>query len=236
MSGILFFALFLLFGIPKSLPGQSYSVSYAGVPVVNVSIQSKMSGDVWFGEYHAWVKRAVSLIYSVDNTYRIKAQPGSWLPLTYTKSIHEGKAKYKLTFQYNQSEHTEKFPDGNQIAFPDSAYNLFSAMLWAQYHKWVVGEHRELLVEVDGQFWPVQIEATERGVYKYKRSDISTIKVGVTFGNPQSGQNFHGKKDILSRELPQVGRKLLLWIDTENKIIYQIQMPMQPFSIWARLR
>lgn|GEM_PF-1526008 len=214
---------------------EQYTVSYAGVPVVNVSIQTETTSDYWFGEYHAWVKKGVALFYSVNNTYRVTAQPDTWFPLSYTKTIHEGKSKYDLTFRYDQTQHTETFPNGSTVAFPDSAYNLFSAMLWVQHHRWSVGEQRTLLVEVDGRIWTVKIVAPRYDTYLYHESSISVMRVEITFDSTENGSVYQGKKDILSRELSQPGRKLLFWVDPVQHLIYQIQVPMQPFSIWARL-
>lgn len=214
---------------------EQYTVSYAGVPVVNVSIKTETGNNYWFGKYHAWVKKGVALFYSVDNTYHIKAQPRTWHPLSYTKTIHEGSSKYNLTFLYDQTQNTETFPNGHTVAFPDSAYNLFSAMLWVQHHTWTVGEERTLLVEIDGRIWTIEIVASQYDTYLYHDSSISVMRVEITFGTPQNSTVYEGRKDILSRELPQPGRKLIFWVDSTQELIYQIQVPMQPFSIWARL-
>ena len=226
--------LFVFSPAVSQAANQSYSVSYAGVPVVNVTIHTETDGKAWYGEYHAWVKRGLGLFYSVDNTYRIIAIPQSWLPVRYTKTVREGEEVYSQQYSYYPERNTVLFPGGTTASVPDSLYNLFSAMLWVQHHEWTVGETRTFPVDVDGQIWQVQADAASRDTGEYRGDKISLIQIRVTFLRKEGTDMFEGKKDILSSQLPHPGRKILFWIDTSEQAIHQIQVPMNPFSLWAR--
>lgn len=231
---VAFWSILLLPPACQRAENQSYTVSYAGLPVVNVSIQTETDGKKWSGEYRAWVKKGLRLFYSVDNSYHITAVPEIWLPLRYNKAVHEGDREYTQEYLYNPTKQTETFPNGIQVSAPDSMYNLFSAMLWVQHHPWKVGEEREIAVEVDGQVWRVQLHSSGEETLHYNGRDIKTKKIPVTFLRREGNNLFQGRSDILSKDLPATGRKLIFWVDTSARVIYQIRALMKPFSLWAK--
>jgi len=212
-----------------------YTVSYMKIPVLNVSISSNIQGEVWKGRYQASIKPAFSYIYDIDNIYEIQAEPNTWLPKRYVKQINEGKHHEQQTFQYNRNNNSVTLPTGRSVDFPRGTHSLFSAMLWVQHHNWTPGESRSMNVEIDGRRWRITLNCVESTLLQGFGDPVKIHLVKVQFGEPVGGTKLDQRTDYLSANIAAKGRILRFWIDTKKDLIYQIFIPMGPFSVKARL-
>lgn len=206
------------------------------IPVLNVSISSNIQGDVWTGRYQASIKSAFSYIYDINNIYEIRAEPNTWYPLEYVKRINEGKHHETQRFTYNLSRNSLTLPTGASVPFPGGTHSLFSSMLWAQHHNWTVGESKEMNVEIDGRRWRISLHCIESATLRNYGEPAQTQLVEAKFIEPVGGKTMDRRTDYLSANIAAKGRVLRFWIDTDKDLIYQIFVPMGPFSVKAKLK
>lgn len=225
-----------LFTPPLQAEQYHYTVSYMKIPVLNVWISASRQPGLWTGQYRAAVKPAFSYIHAIDNIYTIKAEPQSWRPHQYIKQIHEGKHEYQQTFTYDLTDQRMQLRGGRALDFPQGTHSLFSAMLWVQHHDWVSGESRVMVVEIDGRRWQITLRCQEEPIIYPGDHRVKTALVNVTFDTVIGGGKLSGRTDYLSANIAASGRILQFWIDTSEDVIYQIHVPMKPFSVKAKLQ
>ena len=211
----------------------SYTVSWLGLPVVDLTIAGEASDSAWVVVYRTRTRRWFERIYSVDNRYRIAVDSASGYPLRYEKDIRERRRGRHFWAQYDSTTRLVTYANGLQRPFPVGTHSLFSALVWIQRHPWELDEERPLLVEIEGVTWQVDVRCT--AVASSSRTHGPLVKVEVRFGAQVSGEPVLSTTDILTRMLPGEGHQLRFGVDPERQVVKWVEFGPRPFPIRAKL-
>ncbi|MFB0516916.1 MAG: DUF3108 domain-containing protein [Candidatus Neomarinimicrobiota bacterium] len=218
----------LLFAQPLS-----YTVSWLGVPVVDVTLTKVESDTACRVEFRARTRPWFDHLYSVDNRYCIWVEPGTGRPVRYEKQVLERGRADHLWARYEQNPWRVVYGNGLERPWQEDAHNLFSALIWAQRHEWQAGEDQVLLVEVEGAVWQVIAECSELIPAEEPGGPITVIE--ARFERQEYGEPVLSTTDILSFMLPGVGHRLKLGLDQERDQVKWAEFGSRPFMVRAEL-
>ena len=211
----------------------SYTVSWLGLPVVDLTVSGEASDSARIVVYHARTRRWFNQIYSVDNRYRILVDSVSGVPLRYEKDIRERGRGRPFWAQYDSTARLVTYANGLQRPLPAGTHSLFSALEWIQRHPWELDVQWPLLVEVEGVTWPVDVRC--KAVAASSGTEGPLVEVEARFGAQVSGEPVLSTTDILTRLLPGDGHRLRFGVDLEHKVIRWVEFGPRPFPIRAKL-
>ena len=211
----------------------SYTLSWLGIPVVEITVAQVESTAGVQHEYHARTRRWFKPIYAVDNHYRIWLDAVSGYPLRYEKEIHERRHSNHLWAQYDLDSRQIIYGNGEQRPWPEPTHTFFSALVWVQRHPWRIAELQPLVVEVEGVVWQVAARCT--GQLSADRKDGPLSVVEVRFERQVAGRPVLADTDIVTRMLPGEGHAIRLGIDPLKLRYNWIEFGSQPFLVRAKL-
>ncbi|MBA7598526.1 hypothetical protein ES703_05544 [subsurface metagenome] len=211
----------------------SYTVSWLGIPVVDVTITLAESDSSCHAEYHAQTRPWFNNLYSVDNRHRIWVDPAEGYPLRYEKRILERGRADSLWARYDRNSRQVVYANGLIRPWRESAHSLFSALLWVQRHDWTAGEEQILQVEVEGVVW--QVSAACKGVIGAREKGGSVMEIRTRFERQLYGEPILSTTDILTHMLPGKGHQLRFGLDTERDEVMWIEFGSIPFQVRAEL-
>ncbi|MFC1543333.1 DUF3108 domain-containing protein [Candidatus Neomarinimicrobiota bacterium] len=221
--------------LPLLLPAQSlsYTVSWLGVPVVDVTITMTESDSSNHAGFHARTRSWFDRFYSVDNRYRIWVEPIGGYPIRYEKSILERGQADSLWAQYEQGRQRVVFANGLERPWREDTHALFSALLWIQKHNWTIGEEQDLLVEVEGVVWRVSSRCLDE--LNAGNSMGPIVEMQARFEQQLYGEPVLSTTDILTHMLPGEGHRLRFGLDLERDEVRWIAFGTGIFQVRAEL-
>ena len=211
----------------------SYTVSWLGIPVVEITVAKVENAAGFQQEYRARTRRWFDPIYAVDNRYRIWLDANSGYPQRYEKEIRERRHSNHLWAQYELASAQISYANGEQRPWPEPTHNLFSALVWIERHPWRVAETRQLLVEVEGVIWQLVAHCTEQLSAARKGGPLSTVE--ARFEGQVTGDPVLAESDIVTRLLPGAGHEIRLGIDPVAQRYNWIEFGSLPFMVRAKL-
>lgn len=209
-------ALICALGLPTLLVSQpiSYTVSWLGVPVVDVTIELVEADGYSQADYRAQTRSWFETFYAVKNLYQIWVDPESGLPIRYEKRILEDGNADSLWASYEQNPRRVVYSNGLERPWQRDGHSLFSALLWVQQHDWSVGEEHNLLVEVEGVVWEVSTVCTEAA--EGGEDDGRVVEMQARFERQMYGEPILSTTDILTRMLPGEDKQLQFSLNLER--------------------
>ncbi|MCK4578287.1 MAG: DUF3108 domain-containing protein [Candidatus Marinimicrobia bacterium] len=228
------FALIAWAAGPLALAAQqnSYTVSWLGIPVVDVSVVWQETDSVWSAEYRATSRDWFNRVYAVDNSYRIDMHPVTLRPLKFEKLIVENNNSSHFVTKYDTTAEKAIYANGLERHWRPDDMTLFSSLAWVERHAWMAGESDTFTVEIEGIFWAV--EATCSAVTTTE-SGMELVQVGVTFLGIRSGEAVLSSTDIVTALLPGEKHFLRFTIDRIQRRIQDIRFGRIPFQVRATI-
>ncbi|UCH62268.1 MAG: DUF3108 domain-containing protein [Fidelibacterota bacterium] len=211
----------------------SYTVSWLGIPVVDVTITLTESDSSCHAEYHAQTRPWFNNLYFVDNRHSIWVDPVEGYPLRYEKLIHEHGQVDSLWASYNQNPQKVVYANGLMRPWQEGAHSLFSALLWVQRYDWTAGEEQILQVEVEGVVW--EVSAACSGVIGTRDEGGAVMEMRARFERQLYGEPILSTTDILTHMLPGEGHQLRFSLDIERNEVMWIEFGSIPFLVRAEL-
>ncbi len=221
--------------LPVLLSAQplSYTVSWLGIPVVDVTITLAESDSNCYAEYHAQTRPWFNRFYSVDNRHRIWVDPAEGYPLRYEKRILDRGRADSLWASYEQNPRKVVYANGLVRPWREGTHTLFSALLWVQRHDWTAGEEIVLEVEVEGVVW--QVSAVCSGVIGARENGGTVMEILTCFEQQLYGEPILSTTDILTNMLPGEGHQLRFGLDVEHDEVVWIEFGSKPFQVRAEM-
>jgi len=211
----------------------SYTVSWLGIPVVDVTITRVNSDTALVAEYRARTRPWFDRLYSVDNRYRIRVDPDSGYPGHYEKQVLEQGRADSLWACYEHNPRRVVYANGLERPWREGTHAFFSALLWVQQHAWQADEELVLLVEVEGVLWQVTVQCTEMVAAVEPEGPL--VAVTARFDRQVSGEPVLSTTDILTYMLPGVGHRLRFGLNPERQEIEWAEFGSRPFMVRAEL-
>lgn len=231
MSGTV---LVMLMIWPAIAGGQQkeYTVSWLGIPVVDIEVLGVSSDLGREVTYHAVTRRWFNTIYSLDNRYTVELLTGRANPWRYSKQILERGHSDSLSVRYDDELKLAVYSNDLVRVWEPTDHNLFSSLLWLEERQWKAGEQYDVRVAIEGVTWEVAIQCDA----VMSNVDIADeARVTVTFIEPVAGEPVLSSTDMLTHLLPGIGHRLRIGLDMAAKRIMWIEFGRQPFMIRARL-
>ncbi|UCD39233.1 MAG: DUF3108 domain-containing protein [Fidelibacterota bacterium] len=230
--------VFILWGIlilPTAVLAQSlsYTVSWLGIPVVDVTIMVSERDTSIQAEYHAKTRSWFDSIYAVDNRYWIEVDPVTFSPRYYRKQILERGRADSLWVRYPPQVPQVTYSNGIERAWVNDTHTLFSALLWVQHYDWELDEELRLPIEVEGVLWEAGVECVD--VIPSRKSGIQSVEVKARFERRVAGEPVLSTTDILTYILPGVGHRLNVALDPVEDEVKWIEFGAAPFVVRAEL-
>ena len=228
--------LILLALLPAKSVSQplEYTVSWLGVPVVDVAIDT---GEDEFGrytEYQAQTRPWFNRIYSVDNRYRIWMDEAHEHPIRYKKWILERGNRDSLLARFDlKNPPGAIYSNGVELPWTPERQTFFSALVWLQHHNWELNERHVLEVEVEGVIWEVELVCRNSTVDDTGSTDI--VEVVANFLDRLQGQPVLATTDILTYMLPGEGNHLQFSLDIQRDLILWTEFGSWPLLVRADL-
>ena len=223
----------LLLPVLLSAQPLSYTVSWLGIPVVDVALTLVAGDSSLQAEYQARTRPWFDYFYAVDNRYRVWVDPGTGYPARYEKRILERGRANHLEVRYERNPRRVVYANGLERPWPDETHTLFSALLWVQRHDWKPAEERQLLVEVEGVVWEVAVASVK--VVRSGKPGEPLVEVRVRFDRQVSGEPVLSDTDILTRLLPGEGHELRFGLDPRRDVVKWVEFGSKPFMVRAEL-
>jgi len=220
--------------LPGVAQGQqrSYTVTWLGIPLVDVGI-NVADGD--FGQwvtYTAKTRAWFDAIYSIDNWYQVQFPAWDLRLGGYRKRIMEKGHLDSLTATYRPDNGEVVYSNGIVRIWNRGDHNFFSALIWLERRHWKAGERHVMAVEIEGVTWEVLAECRE----VVEVNDMpSEYLLQVTFTRVMRGEPVLSRTDMLTHMLPGIGHKLMLSLDSKRLQILWIELGRVPFIVHARL-
>lgn len=211
----------------------TYTVSWLGIPVVDVSIEANGNNGEIHGIYMAVTRPWFSAIYSVNNRYKIIADSATGLPLSYEKTILEKEWHNQFSATYSIIDGEVHYSNGAISSWSDDMHTLMSALLFVQHHDWDRGEVMTLRMDVEGRVWPVELKCmnTELAEDTGRRE----AEIVASFGDEATGTAVLDHTDILTTMLPGPGHRLIFTVDLDYKWVRRIVFGRFPLLVKAEL-
>jgi len=210
-----------------------YTVSWLGLPVVDVTVESNPGDSTLIGHYQARTRPWFDRFYLVNNQYWIVVDTLSGQPVTYRKEVTERDNRREFHADYRFQDGKVVYANGAERSLEAGDQNLFGALLWVERRQWEEGEQQALVVEVEGIFW--QVSAVCDDIRRDEATAASIARVVIRFQEQLRGVAVLSRTDILTGLLPGVGNELRLEIDLQRRQILSIEFGFLPFLIRARL-
>lgn len=217
---------------PAAGQARSYTVSWLGVPVVDVTITVTENHEGTVGHYRAVTRRWFDTFYALDNDYEVELLQGLPGPSTYWKKVLERGNRDSLSVAYDAARGRAVYSNGLERRWQTGDHNLFSALMWVERHGWASGEAHELQVEVEGVTWHVTVTCDAVLAAEGPEADV---RVTVIFGEILRGEPVLSTTDMLTHLLPGKGHQLRLSLNPESRQIRWIELGRKPFVIRARI-
>ncbi|MEE9466267.1 MAG: DUF3108 domain-containing protein [Candidatus Neomarinimicrobiota bacterium] len=210
-----------------------YMISWLGLPVVDVTVESNPGDSTLKGHFQARTRPWFDTFYSVDNQYWILLDKLSGQPVAYRKEITERDNQREFHVDYRFQAGKVVYANGAERSLEAGDQNLFGALLWVERHRWEEGEQQALVVEVEGIFW--RVSAVCDDIRRDEATATSIARVVIRFQERLRGEAVLSRTDILTGVLPGVGNELRFEVDMQRRQILSIEFGFLPFLIRARL-
>ncbi len=217
----------------SALVGQSnsYTVTWLGIPVVDVTVAVEPGDTVLQGLFTAKTRPWFDPIYAVDNRYSVACSTDGNFPLNYTKHINEQDQESSFSTAYHVGTGAVEYSNGLRRIFPRGYHNLLSSLLWVERRDWRAGERLDIRVEIEGTLWQVAIHCREI----IAASAGPTAEIEVLFKARVGGEPVLSHTDIVTHKLPAVDRKMVFFVQLDGKLIEAIEFGRPPFLVRAAL-
>jgi hypothetical protein len=228
--------MFLLLFFPMVILPQplNYEVTWLGVPVVDVAIDSHADERGGYTEYQAYTRDWFDRIYSVDNQYRIWVDDVNGQPLWYEKQIHERGVRDSLITRYDLKNPPRAiYSNGAERPWTPEGQTFFSALIWMQHHDWETHEKRVLNVEVEGVMWEVELVCLNGAHSDTGSTDV--VEISIHFLAQLEGEPVLATTDVLTYMLPGEDHQLRFALDVEHDLIHWVEFGSWPFIVRAEL-
>ncbi len=210
-----------------------YTVTWLGVPVVDITIRHSENAGPPHLEYHARTRSWFDRFYSVDNRYRIWVDPATGEPTRYEKDVLERGRRDDLWARFDADSRTITYANGLHRPWPAGTHTLFSALLWMQRHPWSLDEQQPLQVEVEGVTWQVSARCTALVPADQPNGPLEVLE--AHFEARVSGEPILSTTDILTAMLPGKGHRLRLGVDPDRQEAVWVEFGPKPFQVRAKL-
>jgi hypothetical protein len=212
----------------------NYTVSWLGVPVVDVTIDTGVDDRGGYTEYQAKTRDWFNRIYSVDNQYRIWVDEDNGQPLRYEKQIYERGVRDSLWARYDLKNPPRViYSNGAERVWNPEGQTFFSALVWLQYHDWEISERHVLEVEVEGVMWAVELVRQKSS--RPEPDGTQSVEISANFLDRLQGEPVLGTTDVLTYMLPGEDHHLRFFLDTEQDLILWVEFGAWPFIVRADL-
>ncbi len=211
----------------------AYTVSWLGVPVVDVTIRHLEDPGPPHVEYRARTRSWFDRFYSVDNRYSIWLDPATGAPARYEKEVLERGRRDDLWALFDKDSRTITYANGLHRPWPPGAHTLFSALLWLQKHPWSLDEELPLQVEVEGVFWRVSTRCTALIPTGQPADTLAVLE--ARFEERVSGEPVLSTTDVLTAMLPGKGHRLRIGVDPARQEVVWVEFGPRPLQVRAKL-
>ena len=231
---LIFSMAVLLQMLPGVMSAQErvYTVSWLGIPVVDVGVNVRENTGGMDIVYTAKTRSWFDPIYALDNRYEVHLPAGGTSPSTYRKQIVERGHQDSLAATYRLSTGEVVYSNGIVREWNEGDHNLFSALTWLERRPWRRGEKHTIPVEVEGVTWEVLVECYDVAEVDGAPPECLLL---VTFVRVLRGEPVLSSTDMLTHLLPGVGNKLRLGLDSKRLQIRWVKLGRAPFVVRARL-
>lgn len=209
-----------------------YTLSWLGIPIVDVTITMEMGDTLIHGLYRASTRPLFDKVYAVDNLYEIWVRSESHRPVRFSKTILEKGRQKTFWAQYQSDPQKIIYANGLERKWSDDNHTLFSALLWVQHHPWKEGEDRDILVEVEGVTWLVNVHCVEVERARVN-GGLGQAEIDVLFRNISFGEPVLSTTDILTHMLPGEGHHLKFGLDLDHQEVLWAEYGSRPFLVKA---
>ncbi len=210
-----------------------YTVSWLGLPVVDVTVETSSDDSTRQGYYQARTRPWFDKLYSIDNHYWITVDTLSGQPVRYRKQITERGNEREFHTNYRFDIGKVLYANGAERSLEAGDQELFSSLLWVEDHQWELGEQLTMTVEVEGIFWQVFVICED--IRHDEVSDVHIARVLVRFEGQLRGEAVLSRTDRLTSMLPGPGNELRLELDLENRQVLALEFGSLPFLVRARV-
>lgn len=234
-AGATWLLLALVFFGPLVAAAQTrtYTVSWLGLPVVDVTITHSVQDSLRNSHYQARTRPWFNSFYSVDNQYWIFQDTLSGQLVRYRKQIKERTRRREFEARYRFDIGQVVYSNGATRPLEPGDQSLLSALQWVESHSWETGQQRELVVEVEGVFWLVSARCEE---VRQRDDSLSTVaRVTARFERQLRGEPVLSSTDLLTALLPGPGHELRFELDLERRLVLSLEFGSLPFVVRARL-
>ena len=232
---------------------RDYSVTWMGLPVVRLTIETSEDEDGRQTSYHARTLRWMAPFYSVDNRYTLTFDASSGELVRYEKVVTERGRTDSLQARYEvHSRKRVLYSNGVERTLPAGSMPLFAALGWVQRYPWRMGEELALLVEVEGVVWKVAVRSAELsanggviasnlsqgpgpGGSTVEQSPLGQAGVEIRFVERVGGSPVLARTDVLTRLLPGEGHRVIFGIDLDNREVIWARFGRRPLAVRAEL-
>lgn len=231
LPGILLLAALPVIGVSQPL---EYTVSWMGVPVVDVTIDTSEDEHGRYTEYQAQTRTWFNRIYSVDNRYRIWVDDAHERPVRYKKWILERGNRDSLLARYDlKNPPGAIYSNGAKLPWTPKRQTFFSALVWLQHHDWELKERHVLEVEVEGVIWEVELIC--QSSIGDDTGDMINVVIVAHFRDRLQGKPVLATTDVLTYMLPGEGNQLQFGLDMQNDLILWAEFGSWPLLVRADL-
>ena len=212
---------------------RTYTVSWLGLPVVDVTITQSLEDSLRNSHYQARTRPWFNSFYTVDNQYWIFQDTLTGQLVRYRKQIRERNRRREFEAQYRFDIGQVVYANGATRPLEPGDQGLFSALQWVESNSWKTGQQRELVVEVEGVFWLVSARCEE--VREMDDSAATVARVTARFERQLRGEPVLSSTDVLTALLPGQGHELRFELDLERRLVLSLEFGSLPFVVRARL-
>lgn len=231
LSGILLLTFLPARSVSRPL---EYTVSWLGVPVVDVTIDTGEDEFGHYTEYQAQTRSWFNRIYSVDNRYRIWVDDAREHPLRYKKWILEQGNRDSLLARFDlKNPPGAIYSNGAELPWTPERQTFFSALVWLQHHNWEVDERHVLEIEVEGVIWEVELIC--QSSIGDDSGDTDNVVVEANFLDRLQGQPVLTTTDVLTYMLPGEGNHVQFGLDMQHDLILWAEFGSWPLLVRADL-
>lgn len=194
-----------------------YEVSYIGIPLLDMVLTWVEDDTSVHIAYDNQLKPFIAFFHPIHNVYRVHFMRDDFSPLSWSKTVSEGKMQFELVARRSNDGKTAIYEDGQSFDLPENVFTVFSAT------HYLASKARDLdfypvkvPVFIDGEIW----EATAR------RFDVENPHPDHSLGLGQvliqtdlhylSGESLIKDNDILTSVIATEGTQFLLWVTPDG--------------------
>ncbi len=194
-----------------------YEVSYIGIPLLDMVLTWVEDDTSVHISYDNQLKPFIAFFHPINNIYRVHFRRDDFTPLSWSKTISEGKMQFELEARRSSDGKKAIYSSGKNFDLPSNVLTVFSATHFLAAKAGNADFFPvKIPVFIDGETW----EATARrfdATSPHPNHSLELEQVLIqTDLHYISGQSLVKKNDILTSVIATEGTQFLLWVSPEG--------------------